>query len=187
MDISKVERQAPAEERNTKPPNYMIILLQDMICFFVLLSLAMFIVAGILYLADDVTRLQYRPREPMNVSRTVSVEESHKHMHRFLRPDTWFRLFSCQKQQDARMLQQHERSQMQEQKQEQGQLLGEGQEKGLGLGQSEKLEELDENQPFGPYYGPTYGPDNKAAGDHVVPEPVSNQLDREPKPAFEFF
>ncbi|KAH8375054.1 hypothetical protein KR200_012020, partial [Drosophila serrata] len=166
MDLTKVERQAPADDRNTVAPNYLKILLQDMICFFVLLSLALLIVAGILYVADDVTRLQYGPREPINTSRIMSIEERHRHMHRLLRPDAWFRLFSCQKQQDARMLQLHE------QRQEQEKVLGEGE--GLELGQPMKEKELHEHQPFGPNFVPTYGPiehpeNNRmqAGGDHV--------------------
>ncbi|KAH8340751.1 hypothetical protein KR059_005902, partial [Drosophila kikkawai] len=167
MDLSKVERQAPAEGQGSEPPNYMKILLQDMICFFVLLSLALLVVAGILYVADDVTRLHHRPRDSVNGSRAVSVEDAskHMHMHRYLRPDTWLRLFMCQKQQDTRMVQQHERNQRHEQE-----LKGEGQR----LKETVEQEEMDEHQPFGPYVDSTYEPNNhpehnqlQAGGDHV--------------------
>ncbi|KAH8248301.1 hypothetical protein KR038_010539, partial [Drosophila bunnanda] len=166
MDPSKLERQAQPEERNSVPPNYLKILLQDMICFFILLSLALLIVAGILYVADDVTRLQYSPRDPTNASRTMSLEERHR--HRFLRPEAWFRLFSCQKQQEARLEQLHERGQRQEQEQE----LGEG--AGVALGQPIQEKELHEHQPFGPRFVPTYRPNEhpenlqmRAGGDRV--------------------
>ncbi|KAH8243936.1 hypothetical protein KR032_011573 [Drosophila birchii] len=184
MDVSKVERQAPAEERGSVPPNYLKILLQDMICFFVLLSLALLIVAGILYVADDVTKFQHSPRIRINSSRAVSLEEGHKHMHQILRPDIWFRLFGCQKQQDAKMKQLQERSQRLEPEHEQERVLAEGEDLGAPVNERD----LDEQQSFGPYFVPTYGPnDPQAAGDHILLEPADNQLESEPKPSLKLF
>ncbi|EDW55199.1 uncharacterized protein LOC6614217 [Drosophila sechellia] len=111
MDISKVESQTPAGERRSASPDYLRTLLQDILCFLVLLSVALLIVAGILFVVEDVSRLQQqhqhqqyphhhhhrhmRPDLIANDLKGSPIEEAPREQGQVFRPHTWIRFFNC--------------------------------------------------------------------------------------------
>ncbi|XP_017056589.1 uncharacterized protein LOC108098290 [Drosophila ficusphila] len=115
MDLSKAESQTPAKESRSGGSGNLKTLLQDLLCFFVLLSVALLIVAGILFVVEDVSRLQqqhllshhkhnhqhhrlHHHRDQIVIDSQASpAEEPPKQERQYFRPYTWIRLFSCQK------------------------------------------------------------------------------------------
>ncbi|XP_041675364.1 uncharacterized protein LOC108116197 [Drosophila eugracilis] len=110
MDLSKAESQTPAGERRSGNPDYLRTLLQDILCFLVLLSVALLIVAGVLFVVEDVSRLHqqqqhqqhYHPRHIYRDQNAIDpkgplVEEPPKPGCRYFQPHTWIRFFNCQK------------------------------------------------------------------------------------------
>ncbi|EDV48119.1 uncharacterized protein LOC6553200 [Drosophila erecta] len=110
MDISKAESQTPVGERRSANPDYMRTLLQDILCFLVLLSVALLIVAGILFVVEDVSRLQQqhqhqqyhhyhhrhmRPDQKANDLKGSPIEEAPKEQGQVFPPPTWLRFFNC--------------------------------------------------------------------------------------------
>ncbi|XP_043655022.1 uncharacterized protein LOC122621270 [Drosophila teissieri] len=124
MDISKAESQTPVGERRSANPDYLRTLLQDILCFLVLLSVALLIVAGILFVVEDVSRLQQqhqhqqyhhhhhrhmRPDQIGNDLKGSPIEEAPREQGQVFRPHTWIRFFNCknkvpQQQQDQQDL-----------------------------------------------------------------------------------
>jgi len=173
MDLSKAESQTPAEERRSGNQDYLRSLLQDILCFLVLLSVALLIVAGILFVVEDVSRLQQQQqqnhhqhhrhlhRDQMtNDWKGSQVEEAPKQGCRFFRPHTWIRFFNCQK----KIPQQQE----------------EVEKEAVRFGPSKQDDR--EQQPFDPV--PTYHPaieplPLRAAGDYIE-EAANKKLDSEP-------
>uniref|UniRef100_A0A6P4E682 Uncharacterized protein LOC108040549 n=1 Tax=Drosophila rhopaloa TaxID=1041015 RepID=A0A6P4E682_DRORH len=105
MDLSKAESQTPADRRSGSP-DYLRTLLQDLLCFFALLSVALLIVAGILFVVEDVSRMQqqhqhlhhrhlHRDKNANNSGRSLA-EEPPNQGRPYFRPHTWIRFFSCQ-------------------------------------------------------------------------------------------
>ncbi|XP_017119538.1 uncharacterized protein LOC108140980 [Drosophila elegans] len=112
MDLNKAESQRPVEERRSGGPDYLRILLQDLLCFFALLSVALLIVAGILFVVEDVSRLQQQRQlqhlhhrhlhhrdQNANDSGKAPLEEPTKQSRRCFQPYAWLRFFGCQKKQ----------------------------------------------------------------------------------------
>ncbi|EDW96396.1 uncharacterized protein LOC6539870 [Drosophila yakuba] len=110
MDISKAESQTPVGERRSANPDYLRTLLQDILCFLVLLSVALLIVAGILFVVEDVSRLQQqhqhqqyhhhhhrhmRPDQIGNDLKGSPIEEAPRELGQIFRPHTWIRFFNC--------------------------------------------------------------------------------------------
>jgi len=110
MDISKAESQTPAGDRRSASPDYLRTLLQDILCFLVLLSVALLIVAGILFVVEDVSRLQQqhqhqpyhhhhhrhmRPDQIANELKGSPIEEAPREQGQVFRPHTWIRFFNC--------------------------------------------------------------------------------------------
>ena len=110
MDISKAESQTPAGDRRSASPDYQRTLLQDILCFLVLLSVALLIVAGILFVVEDVSRLQQqhqhqpyhhhhhrhmRPDQIANELKGSPIEEAPREQGQVFRPHTWIRFFNC--------------------------------------------------------------------------------------------
>ncbi|XP_016953771.1 uncharacterized protein LOC108027070 [Drosophila biarmipes] len=172
MDLSKAESQRPAEERRSGNPDYVRSLLQDILCFLVLLSVALLIVAGILFVVEDVSRLQQQQQhqhqhhrhlhrdQVANDWKGAPVEEAPKQGCRFFRPHTWIRFFNCQKK-----IPQHQE---------------EVEKEAVRFGPS-KQDDRDQ-QPFEPV--PTYLPaveplPLRAAGDYIE-DAANKKLDSEP-------
>ncbi|XP_016973545.2 uncharacterized protein LOC108040549 [Drosophila rhopaloa] len=160
MDLSKAESQTPADRRSGSP-DYLRTLLQDLLCFFALLSVALLIVAGILFVVEDVSRMQqqhqhlhhrhlHRDKNANNSGRSLA-EEPPNQGRPYFRPHTWIRFFSCQGKQPQ---QQPEEAEKEEPKQ------------------------FDQKQQ--PTYPPVEPQRFRAGGDHIEDEAANKQLDSEP-------
>lgn len=158
MDISKAERQSPNDGHRADGPDYLRTLLQDLLCFFILLSVALLIVAGILFVVEDMGRIQQQTRrspaqDPSTNDSQVAaglLEEASKGPgRRCFNPYKWIRFFNCQKQVDVG--QEAEQGQGEEPKKDQ------------------KLEQQQAVEGPAPTYGPAVDPQHpQAAGDQIV-------------------
>ncbi|KAH8369390.1 hypothetical protein KR009_009633, partial [Drosophila setifemur] len=155
MDLSKAERQVSNEGHRSYA---MRTLVQDLLCFFVLLSVALLIVAGILFVVEDVTRFQPERRliHTGHIAHDPQAagDETPSAIRRCFHPHSWIRFFNCQKKPDGA--------------QEQG--------KGAELTQGQEQQQLQEQRPAEAHRDPTYkpeiGPRRQQASD--------NQIDTEP-------
>ncbi|KAH8330856.1 hypothetical protein KR067_008331, partial [Drosophila pandora] len=163
MDLSKAERQSPNEGRRADSPDYLRTLLQDLLCFFILLSVALLIVAGILFVVEDMGRLQQQTRrspaqDPSTNDSQVAVgsleEPSKTPGRRCFNPYKWIRFFNCHKRVDV----------AQEAEQPQPQRRGQGEEPK----KDQKLEQQQAAEDPAPTYGPAVDPQHwQAAGDQL--------------------
>ncbi|XP_017013121.1 uncharacterized protein [Drosophila takahashii] len=173
MDLSKAESQTPAQERRSGNPDYLRTLLQDILCFLVLLSVALLIVAGILFVVEDVSRLQQQQQQHYhhrhlhrdqiaNDWKGSPLEEPPKTGCRFFRPHTWIRFFNCQKK--VPELQQPE----------------EVEKEAVQFGPSKQDDQGQ--QPFDsvPTYHPAIEPLPLRAGGDYIEEAANKKLDAEP-------
>ncbi|KAH8375000.1 hypothetical protein KR200_010921 [Drosophila serrata] len=103
IDVSKLERQALGERRRPEDAHNLNTLLQDILCFFILLSLGLLIVASIFCVALNIHHTathQHGHREKSeNMSRLMDGD-GHTKQDRlsFQRGSIWIRFFRCQKQ-----------------------------------------------------------------------------------------
>ncbi|KAI8044949.1 hypothetical protein M5D96_001125 [Drosophila gunungcola] len=174
MDLNKAESQRPAEERRSGGPDFLRTLLQDLLCFFALLSVALLIVAGILFVVEDVSRLQQQrqlqhrqlqhlhhrhlpPNQNANDSGKAPLEEPPKQGRRRFQPHAWIRFFGCQKKQP------------QEQQEE--------------VEKEVEPPKQDDQEQHSFDLVPTYQPVEplrlRAGGDHVEAEVANKRMDRE--------
>ncbi|KAH8335700.1 hypothetical protein KR074_010875 [Drosophila pseudoananassae] len=161
MDLSKAERQSPNDGRRADSPDYLRTLLQDLLCFFILLSVALLIVAGILFVVEDMSRLQQQSRRgpaqypstnDSQVAPGALEEPSKMPGRRCFNPYKWIRFFNCHKRVEVA------------QEAEKPQLQGQGEE----TKKDKKLEQQQEVEGAAPTYGPAVDPlHRQAAGDHL--------------------
>ncbi|XP_017104257.2 uncharacterized protein [Drosophila bipectinata] len=175
MDLSKAERQSPNDGRRADSPDYLRTLLQDLLCFFILLSVALLIVAGILFVVEDMSRLQQQPRRgpaqypttnDSQVAAGALEEPSKMPGRRCFNPYKWIRFFNCHKRVEVG------------QEAEQPQLQGQGEE-------TKKDKKLEQQQQAVEGPAPTYGPavdplHRQAAGDHLDPAAANKYKRRNP-------
>ncbi|KAH8280833.1 hypothetical protein KR054_000297 [Drosophila jambulina] len=139
-DLSQVERQASGERRGLEDPHNINTLLQDILCFFIMLSLSLLIVASIFCVALNLhhTAIQQPRDKPANISWLTPADRTTKQEHDQQGP-IWIRFFRYTKhQQDAKL----------EQVREPEHNLAQGQT------QTMKLKEQDRKQPV--IGAPTY-------------------------------
>lgn len=149
MDLSKAERQA--EQRRLKEAHCLRILLQDILCFFILLSLGLLIVAAILCVVHNVNRIHQQQQQQVNGSRSENTVR-----RCFRRGFTWLRTH-CHKQQP-----QQETKVEQLQEPEQGQ----------------PVEAKQISPHLAPTYQPINHPQHQrqqAGGDQVEAEPAASE------------
>ncbi|KAH8248296.1 hypothetical protein KR038_010538 [Drosophila bunnanda] len=103
MDLSKLERQPSGERRRQEDPQNLNTLLQDILCFFILLSLGLLIMASIFCVALNIhqtaTHQHGQHDKSENLSRMMPGDGPTKQDRMcFQRGPIWIRFFRCQKQ-----------------------------------------------------------------------------------------
>ncbi|XP_017037463.1 uncharacterized protein [Drosophila kikkawai] len=155
MDLSSVERQQSGQQRRWEDIHSLNTFLQDILCFFILLSLGLVMVACILCFVVNVrytaTPQHSHSDKSTNMSRVITADVLAQQA-RFQGGPIWIRFFRCQKQQPQ---QEAKLEQVREPEQD---VVGQGQE------QHAKLEKHQ------PHFVPTYQPidySDLAGGDYV--------------------
>ncbi|KAH8278656.1 hypothetical protein KR018_006637, partial [Drosophila ironensis] len=109
MDISQAEKQSSTEGRRANGSDYLRTLLQDLLCFLVLLSMALLLVAGILFVVEDMSRDQQTRKAHhlahviANISMATPEEGPGRLaiLRRLFKTSRWIPIFNCHRSRDV--------------------------------------------------------------------------------------
>ncbi|KAH8243937.1 hypothetical protein KR032_011574 [Drosophila birchii] len=166
IDLSKVERQAGGEQRRSEDSHNLNTLLQDILCFFILLSLGLLIVASIFCVALNIHHTATHQQSQRNKSHLISANGPTIQERLSLQGPIWIRFFRFQKQHQ----QPEHDAKLEQVRGPEGDMV-----------QTVQLKEQHMQQP---HFGPTYQPNDYsdlAGGDYVEAKGTVKESDSEPQ------